>query len=173
MAGVDRVLTAAVAGLPRVIGDDYLGRARKPQDSPKPNTTPWSDTLNDLADRAGVYYVYAFAADGNDFVSLATSASPAERTSGDWAKFRQPYEEPPESLRQTFADGKTRFAEYVDEFGSFRSVFVRQEVPGKGEYVVGVDVPLAQIHHDLNMLVWEYLAAGSLRLAARRAGRTS
>src|SRR5258707_801651 len=27
MAGVDRVLTAAVAGLPRVMGDDYLGRA--------------------------------------------------------------------------------------------------------------------------------------------------
>lgn len=162
MAGVDRVLTAAVAGLPRVMGDEYLGRALANRGLSETEYNAMVDTLNDLADRAGVYYVYAFAEDGKDFVSLATSASPAERTSGDWAKFRQPYEEPPESLRQTFADGQTRFAEYVDEFGAFRSVFVRQEVPGKGEYVVGVDVALAQIQHDLNKLVWQYLAAGSL-----------
>jgi phosphoserine phosphatase RsbU/P len=171
MAGVDRVLTAAVAGLPRAIGDEYLARALTHKELPDDAYIGMVTALNDLADRSGVYYVYAFTQDGDAIVNLATSASPAERKSGDWAKFRQPYEEPPASLLETFADGNTRFAEYTDEFGSFRSVFVREQIPDKGTYVVGVDVALDQIHHDLRSMVWRYLGAGALvSLLAAAAG---
>jgi len=162
IAGIDRVLTAAVAALPRVIGDDYLKQALANHGLSDNQYNAMVATLNGLADGSGVYYVYAFAKDRDGIVNLATSASAAERAAGDWAEFRQPYEKPPESLPATFADGQTRFAEYTDEFGSFRSVFVRHEVPGAGAYVVGVDVSLARIHSDLRSMVWRYLAAGAL-----------
>ncbi|MEX0642773.1 MAG: SpoIIE family protein phosphatase [Pirellulales bacterium] len=162
IAGVDQVLTAAVAALPRVIGDDYLRRAMDNGELSDNEYNAMVATLSDLADRSRVYYVYAFAEVGNEIVNLATSASAAERAAGDWATFRQPYERPPESLLATFRDGQTRFAEYVDEFGEFRSVFVRLDVPGKGIYVVGVDVSLAQIHSHLRNMIWQYLTAGTL-----------
>jgi sigma-B regulation protein RsbU (phosphoserine phosphatase) len=118
--------------------------------------------LNDLADQSGVYYVYAFVLDGNNVVHLTTSASMEERAAGDWSQFREPYQEPPNQLLQTFVDGQSRFEEYTDEFGSFRSIFVRH--PGKDGhfYVTGVDVSLDSIHSDLAALVKRYLLAGGL-----------
>jgi sigma-B regulation protein RsbU (phosphoserine phosphatase) len=175
LAGVDRQLTAAAAGLPRIIGDDYFTRALAgPADAvPKDEYDVLVRTLNDLADRSGVYYVYAFARDGDGkrIVNLATSASLAERAADDWAAFREPYQEPPDSLIQTLADGQTRFAEYTDEFGSFRSIFVRHVTPGGAPFVVGVDVSLGEIRRDLAAMVWRYLlAGGGVALLAAAAG---
>ncbi len=116
--GVDRQLAAAAAALPRVIGEDYLGRALTDGNVPEEEYDHLVHLLNDLADRSGVFYLYVFVQDGGQVVHLATSASVAERAAEDWAAFHEPYEEPPIELISTFADGKTRFAEYADEFGA-------------------------------------------------------
>lgn len=161
LAGVDRQLTAAAAGLPGVIGEDYLARALVSRALADGEYDRLVGLLNDLADRSGVYYVYAFAQDGGQVITLTSSASPAERAAGDWAGFREPYQEPPAGLLATFADGQTRFAEYTDEFGSFRSIFVRHASRDGKPYVIGVDVTLNHIQSDLRGLVWRYLGAGA------------
>jgi sigma-B regulation protein RsbU (phosphoserine phosphatase) len=163
VAGVDRQLAAVAAGLPRVIGDAYFARAVLGGDAVSDSEyDALVGTLNDLADRAGVYYVYAFARDGDRIVHLATSASAAERAAKDWATFREPYQEPPDSLIQTLADGRTRFDEYTDEFGEFRSIFVRHAARDHTPFVVGVDVSLGEIRGHLAGLVWRSLLAGGL-----------
>jgi sigma-B regulation protein RsbU (phosphoserine phosphatase) len=159
LAGIDRQLTAAVEALPKVIGNEYITRALS-GDVPDERYTALVETLSDLAGRSNVYYLYAFEQTGDGIVHLATSASAAERAAGDWSAFRDPYEEPPPELLATFADGVTRFSEYTDEFGSFRSIFVRRASPNGGAYVTGADVTLSQIHADLAAMVAKYLAAG-------------
>lgn len=159
-AGIDRQLTAVAAGVPRVIGDGYLDRALSQKELPPDEYNALVATLNDLADRSQVYYVYAFAREGDAILNLTTSASPVERSAGDWAAFREPYQEPPQELIDTFADSKTRFAEYTDEFGSFRSIFVHQTSRSGSPYVVGVDVTLTHIQQELADLVLRYLMVG-------------
>jgi serine phosphatase RsbU (regulator of sigma subunit) len=161
-AGIDHVLTATAAALPQVIGDDYLKRALGDGTPSSDEYTALVRRLSDLADRAGVYYVYAFEKDGDRILHLTTSASRAERAANDWSTFHEPYEQPPASLLATFDDGKPRFAEYADEFGEFRSIFVRHTTPGGANYVIGVDVSLGQIRSDLNHLVASYLSVGAV-----------
>lgn len=175
--GLDRQLTAASVAVPDILGDGYLRRAMQEPGIPDAEYNATVHRLSKIADDSGVYYVYAFVlrrpdSDGpaNELTVLhiATSASDAERKAGDWSKFHEPYEQPPEPLLQTFTDGTTRFAEYTDEFGSFRSIFVRHTVAGQ-MYVVGVDISLADIQRELRRLVMQYIIAG-LGVAALGAG---
>lgn len=163
IAGIDHQLAAAAAALPNVVGEDYLVRASSDESRlTRDEYDRMVATLNDVADRSGVYYLYAFAERGEDIVHLATSASAAERASGDWARHLAVYEQPPESLKATFHDGRTRFDQYADEFGQFRSIFVRHTLADGKRYVIGVDVSLGQIHEDLASLVRRYVSAGAL-----------
>jgi sigma-B regulation protein RsbU (phosphoserine phosphatase) len=159
IAGIDRQLISLAAALPGVLGADYLEQAAGGSVAGNAYER-MVGTLSDLADRSGVYYLYVFALDEGSVVHLATSASPAEREAGDWAVFRQPYEEPPAALLRTFADGRTRFAEYTDEFGSFRSVLVRHETGEGRACVMGVDVTLSRVHAEQLSIVLHAAIAG-------------
>jgi len=160
LAGVDRQLTTAAAALPAAIGEDYLAGALAGRAPDAAQYSALVDRLSLIADDAGVFYVYAFTRRGDQIVHLATSASAAERAGGGWPTFLQPYEEPPPELLATLADGRTRFADYTDEFGTFRSVFVRHADAGGRAYVIGVDVTLDEIRRHLAALVWWSLLAG-------------
>ncbi len=161
--GIDRQLTAAAVAVPGVIGEDYLAAANDPASTGNVDPARYAERVRSLsraADTAGVFYMYAFARRGDAIVHLATSASAAERADQSWAAYLEPYQQPPDNLLATFADGTTRFAEYDDEFGSFRSIFVRQ-VDGAGRpYVVGVDASLESINAELRKLIVRYLLTG-------------
>lgn len=100
--------------------------------------------LTAYADTAGVFYVYSYVFRDGKLLSAATSASPRERADHSWSKLGSEYLKAPPEIAQTLQDGQTRYASYTDEFGSFRSIFIR----GKAEtapYVVGVDVSLGEM----------------------------
>ena len=168
-AGIDRQLTAAAAALPSVVGETYLANALSlAAGDSHANAISGEryDTLvlqlSDLADRSGVYYLYIFTMKQDQIVHLTTSASAQERAGKDWSALLEPYEVQTDLLPATFADGQTRFAEYTDSFGSFRSIFVRHSDSSGRNYVVGVDVSLNDIHHDLHRLVMSYVGTGAL-----------
>lgn len=158
LAGVDRQLNAAGASLPAVVGDDYLRRATSDQQIKPDEYNALVLRLSDLADREGVTYLYMFTPRGDQFLNILTSASPKERKDSSWATYLSPYAKPPPEIRETLADGRNRFAEYTDEFGSFRSIFIRGGA-GANTYVVGVDVSLARIHDDLLSLLFRSISA--------------
>ncbi|MFC1766038.1 hypothetical protein ACFL6U_28665, partial [Planctomycetota bacterium] len=162
LAGIDRQLTTAVAGVPSVVGENYLLRALSGGSISPDEYDRLVQTLSDIADRSNVFYLYVFAMDGEQVVHLATSASAEERAAKEWPPFLAPYEEPPAEQLSTFLDGQTRFAEYTDEFGSFRSIFVRHQGANDRPYIVGADVTLSQIQGDLNALMWRNLSLGLL-----------
>lgn len=163
IAGIDHQLAASAAALPGVIGDDYLARALAEDATlPADQYDRMVKALSDLAERSSVSYLYAFAQRNKQIVHLATSASDEELSSRDWPGFLAPYEQPPAGLLATFADGQTRFAEYGDEFGEFRSIFVRHTSADGLHYVIGVDASLSRIDSDLADLVRRYTMAGGL-----------
>lgn len=159
-AGIDQQLTAAAAALPRVLGEGYLSDALGPAGIDEARYVATVKSLSQLADDSSVYYLYAFAERDGKFVHLTTSASPQEREQGDWSSFLEPYDARTPALAQTFNDGQTRFAEYTDAFGAFRSIFVRQTTSAGQSYLVGVDISLDQIHRHLRNLVIRDIATG-------------
>lgn len=161
-AGIDRQLNSVAATLPDVLGDAYINDAFSPAGIAEPRYAETVLHLSNLADQSGVYYVYLFTQLDGKIVHLVTSANAQERESKSWSAFHEPYEPQTPSLTQTFADGQTRFAEYTDAFGSFRSIFVRRTSTGGNKYVVGVDISLLDIHRDLGALVWRYVGLGVL-----------
>lgn len=159
LAGTDRQLLATASAVPGLLGQTYVGAAAASQLTPS-NYDAMVLRLSQIADNAGVYYLYAFEQVGDQIVHLATSASPAERKDQSWATFRQPYDQPPASLLRTLLDGQPRFDQYTDEFGTFRSYFVRHPLADGRYYVVGVDLSLDAIHADLRRLILHHVLTG-------------
>jgi sigma-B regulation protein RsbU (phosphoserine phosphatase) len=165
--GVDRQLTAAAAALPIEIGDSYLNRALTGAtlDNSRIPVAEYDQmvlSLSTLADQSKVYYLYAFTRQGSEIVNVATSASAAERENHNWPALGKTYKEPSPGLLATLSDGQARFDEYSDEFGDFRSIFVRHPGPNGRPYIVGVDVSRQRIQAALRSLVYQHIAAGAI-----------
>lgn len=163
MRGVDQQLRAIAIAVPEVLPDGYHLRMEAGQVGP-PEYEAEVDRLTRAADQAGVYYLYTCMERDGAIVFASTSASPKERVDKSWSPMLSKYEEPPEELRKTFADGVARFASYTDEFGSFRSIFVAGEDSGAGaggaaRFVVGADVRLDDLRAIAGANLRWYVAA--------------
>ncbi len=160
LQGVDRQLAAAAAALPSEVGEGYLDRALAGVPIPAAEYDQKVLSLSDLADQSKVYYLYVFARQGDKIINIATSASATERAGHTWPALGKPYAEPSPSLIATLDDGQIRFDEYADEFGEFRSTFVRHTGSNGRVYLVGVDVSRQGIRTALRGLIIQHAAAG-------------
>ncbi len=160
IVGIDHQLSSCAAAMPRILGENYLDDALGDAGITPQRYRQMVLTLDDIADQSGVFYLYAFAQRGDHVVHLATSASNEERADASWATYLKPYQQPSNSLLATFRDGQVRYDEYTDEFGSFRSIFVRHLDAQRRPFVVGVDISLDEIHSDLRQMVYRSLGVG-------------
>ncbi|MDZ4754331.1 MAG: PP2C family protein-serine/threonine phosphatase [Phycisphaerae bacterium] len=154
LLGVDAKLRALAASADALVPDDVHGRIAR-GDLDIPAYEALAARLTTVADEAEVTYLYTCIVDGDDIFVETTSRSVAERTAGEAPQLRKRYERPPSELRASFADGVTRFADYSDEYGSFRSIF--RPVPTRsGTVVVGADVRLDELRAiAVRNLAWQ------------------
>jgi len=80
-------------------------------------------------------------------VDAPSEAEVAAGKSGD--PFLYLYRNPPAALRSALATQRQVFAEYADEYGEFRSVFVPFRTPRGRTYVLGADVLLTDVENRL------------------------
>ncbi len=129
--------------------------------------------LYDVAREQGLAYVYTLIEKDGAVRFVIDSPGEAEARAGAAsASFLHPLTGPVDVVRSAFASGRTTFAEYADEYGEFRSVFVPFQTPRGRRYVLGVDLRLGDIQQRMrrNLLVpivgGLVLLAASLTLAA-------
>jgi methyl-accepting chemotaxis protein len=101
--------------------------------------------LSAFADAGGLKYVYSVVAEGDRLYFSTSSATPEEFADGSWSKQFDPYDDPPPELRETLRSGRITYAEYTDQWGSFRSIFVPCRGADGRPYAVGVDVSTADV----------------------------
>lgn len=155
---VDARLRAVGAAIPAMLPADWHARV-KSGSAGAGDYDALVQRLTRYADEAGVFYVYSFIERDGKLLSASTSASPAERRAGSWARLLSEYQQAPPEVRETLRDGVRRFASYTDEFGSFRSIFVRGADPA-GPYVIGVDVSLDEMRAAARANLLRYTLAG-------------
>ena len=100
--------------------------------------------LSACAEALHLKYLYSVLAEGGELLFSASSATPEEFANGSFSKSLDPYANAPPALREAFATGRTTFAEYTDQWGSFRSAFVPATVDGH-RYVIGADVSIGDV----------------------------
>ena len=143
MRGVDERLHAVVAGADALV-DDAIHRRSKANEIGSDEVEAISARLTAVADEAGVTYLYTCVrGEALVFIELS-SQSVEERGRGERAELMRIYERPPPELLAALDDGRTRFAEYADEYGRFRSIFRAVETPS-GRVVIGADVRLDEL----------------------------
>jgi serine phosphatase RsbU (regulator of sigma subunit) len=159
LRGVDDKLRALVVGADALVSPELRARTRAGEASDD-DAAAITELLTRVADEAGVEYLYTCVADPAGAILIeTTNLSRDERARGEAPQLMRLYERPPEALLRTFADGETRFAEYEDEYGVFRSVFRAVDAEG-GRVVVAADMKLDDLKAIARAnLLWQAAAA--------------
>ncbi len=160
LRGVDAKLRAIASSADALVSTDIHVRAAGGELGAE-EYAALAARLTSIADEADVTYLYTCVRREGVLYVETTSQSDAERAKGEAAELMKRYEQPPAELAMTFEDGATRFADYSDEYGSFRSIFRAVPDPlGKngpvGIVVIGADVRLDDLRAIANRnLLWQ------------------
>lgn len=149
IAGIDEKLSTAAHAVREMIPEGYHGRISDARSIPPGEFDALQATLSRFAERSGLIYVYSYMRFGPNIYTVATSATALERESGTQVRFFTHYGTAPAQLFQSFGDGRIRFDEYEDSFGSFRSIYMPVRASDGRIHVIGADVDLGSLDRRL------------------------
>ncbi len=147
---IDSRLRAATYAVPKMLPPEYIDQAVK-KDSV--NIKKYNQLVHDFyvyCQKVGIKYLYVFIYEGDKIVYIMDTASDEQVEKGDYGAYFQVYDDPAPDIVQTFIDGNSRFAEYHDRFGYFRSFFWTGMRADGRRYLVGGDIEIDHVKHELN-----------------------
>jgi sigma-B regulation protein RsbU (phosphoserine phosphatase) len=122
--------------------------------------------LYDLARERDYAYLYTLVEKDGAYRFVVDSPGGAEVEAGAAGdSFLHPWEGPVDMVRQAAAAGRPTFAEYVDAYGEFRTVFVPFQTPRGRTYLLGVDVRLTDLHRRMRRNLLVPIVGGLVMLA--------
>lgn len=160
MAGIDGRLRTAVHAVREIIPDDYHQRITGPDSISRPEFDALQSHLSRFADASGLIYAYTYMQFDKDIYTVATSATPSEIRAGKPIGFFTLYDTAPAPLFRSFDDGRTRFDQYDDSFGRFRSIYVPVRTGDGRVFVIGADVDLAMVSQRLRQALQTSILVG-------------
>ena len=156
LAETDRALLAAAQSIPRLVEPSFHQGLDSSATRSDDQLRDFAIGLTNVAKVANVAFLHSlFSQDGQIFFVASNIVDETDWKSEKWKSFLIPYKEPPSELVQSMADGKVRFAEYTDEFGSFRSVFMPWRAPKQALWVSGADMNLEGMNSALRRKMFD------------------
>jgi sigma-B regulation protein RsbU (phosphoserine phosphatase) len=118
--------------------------------------------LSEFADLLRLKYIGALTRKDGKYYYTISSSPQREIDNGTYDRIWTEYSDTTPALAQTFADGKMRFEEHEDSYGSFRSVYVPYRLPGSDnvDYVFIADMGLDYIYGHLHATLAKTAVAG-------------
>jgi len=167
LAGIDGRLEAAAHGVRGIVPMGYHARVHGPDSISKAEFDDLQARMSKFADKSNFTYVYSYMKFGNEIRTVTTSATPVEIRKGAETRFFALYDTAPAELYASFTDGKTRYDEYSDSFGRFRSIYIPGIAEDGRAYVIGADVDLARLDERLRMAMRKaiYIGIGMFALS--------
>ena len=133
---MDARLKASSFAVPRILHNDYLDRALVPNGVEKNEYVNVVRTLGNYAHDVNLAYVYGMTVRDGKVFFIADGAPDEEIQKDKYAKHFQEYKDAAPEVLQTWQTGQPHFAEYTDQFGHFRSVFMRFTTPKGGQFPI-------------------------------------
>lgn len=157
---MDARLKASSFAVPRILHNDYLDRALVPNGVEKNEYVNVVRTLGNYAHDVNLAYVYGMTVRDGKVFFIADGAPDEEVQKDKYAKHFQAYDDAAPEVLQTWQTGQPHFAEYTDQFGHFRSVFMRFTTAKGGQYLVGVDVTISHLEDELRQSLLQLIGIG-------------
>lgn len=158
LQGVDAKLMVAAHSLPHLLPPHYHANIRGPKSISPQEYDKAEQTLTRYARANGLAYIYTYVEHDGHFYIASTSASAHELATHTVPGFYHRYMEPPPAMITAWRTNTPRSAEYQDEWGRFRSIFVPMHsikpdgTPGT-RYIIGSDVNVSFIDQQLRNTV--------------------
>jgi signal transduction histidine kinase len=151
LVSIDRELTTGAIAVAKIAGPKFHEGLHGPESRSEAELRALAADLTAYSRAANLIYIYSvIQRSGKPFFAAASVGYDNEWNSDSWNSFFRPYLEPPEELLQTLEDGQTRFAEYKDEYGTFRSIFMSWKTSDGEIWVTGADIKTDEIRQLLH-----------------------
>jgi methyl-accepting chemotaxis protein len=144
-----RLVSAAIAGIEFVDESVFEQAAKGEMAQADFEHALWR--LYRYARASQIEYVYSLVESPQGYRFVLDTPDEKEyvtRQSEDKALYL--YKNPPAEVRQSFADGKRRFAEYTDEFGAHRGVFLPMKTASGTPFLACADMAIGGIDKIMN-----------------------
>ncbi len=165
-AQMDNRLRAAAHAVPRLLGNDYLERARTTDGLRDGEYMAQVRNLGQYVQEVDLKFAYTMMVDASGKVFyLSDAASEQELAGGIYGEHLEQYTDASPAVTQAARSGQTQFDEYTDSYGTFRSIFLPMRTASGQPYVVGVDVTLTSLEQAITDSLHSLLLIGAGTLA--------
>jgi signal transduction histidine kinase/CheY-like chemotaxis protein/HPt (histidine-containing phosphotransfer) domain-containing protein len=147
---IDTNLKTAAYTVPQVLPIDYHGhpvnKTSLSLDKDNENIT----RLSSQAKLLKVKFIYSLVQQNDKIYFTSCSSNEQELQAHKEVHFFDPYDDAPLELSRTFSSKKLHYAEYTDQWGTFRSIFIPMTTHNGYQYVIAADVDISSINEQLN-----------------------
>ncbi|WP_285960579.1 methyl-accepting chemotaxis protein [Pseudomonas tohonis] len=162
---MDNRLRAAAHAVPRLLGNDYLERARTADGLREGEYLEQVRNLGEYAGEVDLKFAYTLMVDSAGRVFyLSDGASSSEIASDSYAKHLEEYTDASPAVTRAARSNQAQFDEYTDSYGTFRSIFLPMRTSAGQPYVVGVDVTLSSLDAAIADSLRSLLLIGAVTL---------
>ena len=159
---LDYQLELVSKGLTPLMGEGVHSQLFEYEDLTEKQKKEMDFKLTSYAKQTDVAYVYTLKKIKNKIVFVASSLSPEEIEQGTYSSvYFDEYTDRDPAVDASFDTGDVQFAEYTDQWGSFRSIFFPYTTIAGEVFVIGVDVRIDVVRKALAESVM-YTLVGSL-----------
>lgn len=162
LRGIDDVLRAAAYATPLILPGGFHDRIAGPTSVSPEEHQASVNLLTDHARRIGVKWVYTITEYEGQFREASSSGTDEDRAKGSTTPFFIPWEHPPAGLKEAWESGEIRYAEYTDEWGRFRSIFIPMRTEKGTRFISGADIEVSFIQGRLVQLLLTNVLLGLL-----------
>jgi len=107
--------------------------------------------LSKLTDNVGIKYIYTLIIRDDKIFFTSSSATKQERDTGQGLTFFfDEYKDVDPRVYQIFSSKQTRFLEYSDQWGTFRSIYIPQYSADGSMFLTAADISVSDIQAILN-----------------------
>ncbi len=149
LADIDDTLETAAYGVSYIVPSEFHDRIEDR------NSISYEEHLRNVimltqyAFQADLKYLYTCMKFEDRVITTSTSESMEDIRKGTIDPFFTPYPTAPDSLAKSLIDGKIRYAQYTDAYGTFRSVFLPFRTAKGKVFVIGADIPVSFVEGRL------------------------
>jgi len=142
-SALDQQLESAARTIPLLLPNRFHSKAVKKNTLSEQENLEISSTLSKYTYNSAIAYIYTLILRDGKILFTSTSASKQELDNKrNLTSFLENYDDVDQSVYQVFSDGETRYLEYTDKWGGFRSILIPLYAEDGSLYVAGADLSI-------------------------------
>jgi len=145
-SALDQQLESAARTIPLLLPNKFHSATMKKNTLSEQENLEITSTLSKYTYNSAIAYIYTLILRDGKILFTSTSASKQELDNKrNLTSFLENYDDVDQNVYQVFSDGETRYLEYTDKWGGFRSILIPLYAEDGSLYVAGADLSISHL----------------------------